>query len=312
MKRRSFSLLRANPGGVVQPITFTAVVSPLFPGGGTPTGSVTFYHGATDLGTATLVGGAATLPVGGLPAGTDAITASYGGDPDCLNDTSAPLDEAITTGTYFTRTTLTTSAKSAGAGRPVTLTATVTPAGPHNGLPAGSVTFMDGTTSLGTAPILGAKAKLTISTLPLGQDSITVVYPGNSSFIGSVSPMLVETIGQTNTKTKVSSSRKSSTYGQTVNFRATVSASGKGGPVPLGWVTFLDGPTILRMVPLSAGKAKFTTSLLSAGAHTIRVVYNGSGGFGESSASLKQIVKQAKTSIAKSLTAMFDETGVSS
>ena len=246
-----------------------------------------------------------------MPAGTDAITAIYSGDPDFLTDTSAPLDEAITTGTYFTRTTLATSAKSAGAGQPVTLTATVTPSGPHSGRPAGSVTFMDGTTSLGTLPILGTKAKLTISSLPLGQDPITVVYPGNPSFVGSVSPMLVETIGQTNTKTKVSSSRKSSTYGQTVNFRATVSASRKGGPDPLGWVTFLDGSTILQTVPLSDGKAKFATGHLSAGAHTIRVVYNGSGGFGPSSASLKQTVKQAKTSIAKSPTAMLERTGVS-
>jgi hypothetical protein len=302
----------ANPGGVFQPITFEAVVSPLVPGSGTPTGSVTFYHGATDLGTATLVGGAATLPVGGLPAGTDAITASYGGDPDFLEDTSAPLDEAITTGTYFTRTSLATSAKSAGAGQLVTLTATVTPAGPHSGSPAGSVTFMDGTTSLGTLPIHGEKAKLTISSLPLGQDSITVLYPGNSSFAGSVSPMLVETIGQTNTKTRLSSSRKSSTYGHAVNFSATVSASGRGGPVPPGWVTFLDGSTILRMVPLSDGKATFKTSLLSAGTHTIRVVYNGSGGFGSSSASVKQTVKQVKRSIAKSSTTMFGKTGVSS
>ena len=171
---------------------------------------------------------------------------------------------------------------------------------------------MDGTTTLGTLPILGAKAKLTISSLPLGQDPITVVYPGNSAFVGSVSSILVETIGQTSTKTRLTSSRKSSTYGQAVSFRATISASGKGGPVPLGWVTFLDGPTNLGMVPLSDGKAKFTTNLLSAGAHTIRVVYNGSGGFGPSSASLRQAVKQRKTSVAKSSTAIFERTGVSS
>ena len=40
-----------------QTIKFTAVVSPLFPGGGTPTESVTFYNGATDLGSRRSIGG---------------------------------------------------------------------------------------------------------------------------------------------------------------------------------------------------------------------------------------------------------------
>jgi hypothetical protein len=34
-----------NPSGADEEITFTAVVSPLAPGGGTPTGLVTFYEG---------------------------------------------------------------------------------------------------------------------------------------------------------------------------------------------------------------------------------------------------------------------------
>ena len=169
---------------------------------------------------------------------------------------------------------------------------------------------MDGTTSLGTRPIVGSKAKLTISTLPQGRDSITVLYPGNAFFVGSVSPILVETIGQTKTKAQLSSSRKSSTYGQAVEFSATVSAGGNGGPAPPGWISFFDGSTMLQMVPMSDGKATFTTGLLSAGKHTIRVAYNGSGGFGPSAASVKQTVKQAKTSIAKSSMTMFEKTGV--
>jgi hypothetical protein len=46
-------------------------------------------------------------------------------------------------------------------------------------------------------------------------------------------------------------------------------------------------------------------SKLSVGTHGIQVVYNGNAGFGPSSASLKQTVKQAKPSIAKILGVTF-------
>lgn len=110
---------------------------------------------------------------------------------------------------------------------------------------------------------------------------------------------MIEPIGQTPTKTKASSSRKSSSLAQTVTFTATVSGTGKGRAVPTGSVTFVDGSTILRTIPLSGGKASLSTSLLSVGTHIIVVVYNGNAGFGPSSASLKQTVKQAKLSNSK-------------
>ncbi len=298
----------ANPGGFGQQITFTAVVSPFPPGGGTPTGSVTFYYLATDLGAAPLIGGTATLPVDTLPMGTDTIAASYGGDPNFLGKTSAPLNEVIThvTVKYGTQTTLATSPKTARIRQPVTLTATVKPTGPVSGSPAGTVTFMDGTTSLGTSSLRNGKAQLTTTNLPLGPNPIQAIYSGYQSFAGSKSLIVDETIGQSPTKTTLSSSRKSSTYGQSVTFSATVSATGRGKAVPVGSVTFLDGSKILGTMPLSAGKASFKTSVLAAGTHTIRVVYNGNGSFGPSSASLKQTVKQAKPSIVTALATLTE------
>jgi hypothetical protein len=61
-------------------VTFTATVTPVAPGAGTPGGSVTFYDGSTLLGTVALTGGAASLTTSALAVGSHSVTASYGGD----------------------------------------------------------------------------------------------------------------------------------------------------------------------------------------------------------------------------------------
>jgi len=66
----------------------------------------------------------------------------------------------------------------------VTLTATVS-----SGIstPTGTVTFLDGTTALGTGPLVNGVGTLTTSTLAVGSHSITAVYPGDANFNGSTS-----------------------------------------------------------------------------------------------------------------------------
>ena len=63
-----------------QPVSFTATVSDLFPGGATPNGgTVTFSDQGGTIGSETLVNGVAELTTTSLAAGTDTVTASYGG-----------------------------------------------------------------------------------------------------------------------------------------------------------------------------------------------------------------------------------------
>ena len=67
--------------GSGQPVTVTATVAGLPAGGPTPTGIVTFTVGAATLGTGTLnASGVAAVTTSALPAGVDAVKASYGGD----------------------------------------------------------------------------------------------------------------------------------------------------------------------------------------------------------------------------------------
>jgi Ice-binding-like/Bacterial Ig-like domain (group 3) len=73
------------------------------------------------------------------------------------------------------------------AGRAVTFIAAVVPLTPP-GVPTGTVTFKDESTSLGTVPLgTAGRAKLTTSTLAVGVRSITATYAGDATFTSSVS-----------------------------------------------------------------------------------------------------------------------------
>jgi hypothetical protein len=69
-------------------------------------------------------------------------------------------------------------------GNPVTLTASVTSGG---GVPTGTVTFFDGTTSLGTSTLNGSGQALFTATFMAGTHPITVSYSGAPAFNVSIS-----------------------------------------------------------------------------------------------------------------------------
>ncbi len=69
--------------------TFTATVAATMSGRPAPTGSVSFYDGSTLLGTTTISGGSATISAGSLAIGAHSITASYTGDANFNQNTSA-------------------------------------------------------------------------------------------------------------------------------------------------------------------------------------------------------------------------------
>ncbi len=85
-----------------------------------------------------------------------------------------------------TTTTLNVTPNPAAPGQAVTLNAAVTTTA--TGTPTGSVTFLDGTTTLGTAALSAqGMATLAISTLAAGAHSVTAQYGGDASFAASAS-----------------------------------------------------------------------------------------------------------------------------
>lgn len=93
--------------------------------------------------------------------------------------------------TPITSTTVTTLTSEGSDVAGVTLTATVSPSAA-----TGVVTFLDGSTTLGTATLTGGVANLILQPLASGSHSFTVSYPGDTNFSGSTSDPLNITLTQ--------------------------------------------------------------------------------------------------------------------
>lgn len=86
----------ANPSILNGSVTFTATVSVVAPGAGTPTGSITFKNGSTALATVPPnSSGQATFSTNSLAIGQQPITATYSGDSNFAGSTSATLNQAV-------------------------------------------------------------------------------------------------------------------------------------------------------------------------------------------------------------------------
>jgi hypothetical protein len=268
-----------NPSGQRQATTFIAIVAPVALGAGAPTGTVTFKDGKKTLGTQTLSGGRASFTISTLALGKNSITAVYSGDGD-FTASASPTD--VHRVWYASKTALSNSAAVSAFGQAVTLTAKVTAVTAGNGTPAGSVTFRDGATTLGTVKLKGGKASLTVSHLSVGNHAITAIYNTNGTFGDSLSATDSHTVERTHTTTAISKPTNPSTAGQAVKFTATVKAVPPGAGTPAGTVTFMDGQTVLGTVQLSGDTASFTTSTLAVGQDMITAVYNGDDDFAAS------------------------------
>jgi hypothetical protein len=114
-----------NPSSFGQSVTFTATVSVVAPGGGTPTGNVDFKEGATTIGSGTLstVGGVqqATFSTTTLTVATHNVTATYVGSTNFATSTSGSVAQVVNP----IATTLTADPATGTYGGTVTLKATL-------------------------------------------------------------------------------------------------------------------------------------------------------------------------------------------
>jgi hypothetical protein len=180
-----------NPGVVAQSVTFSATVTG---SGATPTGTVTFMNGATTLGSGTLSGGKASYSTSSLAAGTYPITAVYSGDTNDAASTAAPIN--LTVSTIATTTTL-GSSTSGGQNAQVILVASVVN-GSSGPVPSGTVTFSNGTTTLGATSLDAAGIATLVPNLVAGSNyTIVATYGGDASHAGSTSQSITIT-GSTN------------------------------------------------------------------------------------------------------------------
>lgn len=149
-----------------------------------PGGTITFLDGSTTLGTAALSGGNASLTVTTFATGNHTLTASYGGATGFSTSTSAAVTLTVNPVSVSTTTTVTAMPSPATAGTNVVLTANTSAA---SGSPTGTVTFFDGSTSLGTAALSSGTASLTVNSLAVGNHTLTASYGGTAGFAASTS-----------------------------------------------------------------------------------------------------------------------------
>jgi hypothetical protein len=290
-----------NPSTQGKAVKFTATVSAVG-GGATPKGTVSFYNNGSLIGSAKLTSaGTATLSgVTTLPAGTNPITAAYGGS-SAYNGSTSATDNQLVVAT--TTTTLSASPNPSAYGQAVTLTATVSSSigAPPDGE---TVTFEKGSTVLGTGPLSGGSATLTLSTLAVGNPSLKATYGGDSNFQASTSSTTTQTIDMASTTTTINSpsttiTLKNGSASTTLDFTVAASNAVPTGDVnPTGSVTLsstvststgtIPGPSCSKNITQSTGEGscKLMFGLDNpTGTYTITATYGGNGNYATSNSS---------------------------
>jgi hypothetical protein len=173
--------------------------------GSLPTGTITFYDGATNICTIPLAPSASCPASAGaeFAVGAHVLTAVYSGDTTHLGSTSMPVMVTVlpvaTPTKAQTVTMLTSSVNPAAIAQIVTFTANVVAAA-DSLAPTGVVTFLDGSSVLGTQTLVGSGvASFSISSLSAGVHAITASYGGDANSAASVSAVLTETVNGTGT-----------------------------------------------------------------------------------------------------------------
>lgn len=154
--------------------------------------TVTFKDGGSSLGTGTTnSSGVATLTSSGLAAGNHSVTAETTEDNTYSGSTSTAV--TVTVNKLTTSTSLSLGSNTIYVDGSTTATATVTSGG--NGVNGLTVTFKDGSTTLGTSTTNSSGvATYTISGLNAGNHSITAVVTEDSTYAASTSSAVTLTV----------------------------------------------------------------------------------------------------------------------
>jgi hypothetical protein len=98
-----------------------------------------------------------------------------------------------------------------------------------SGTPTGSVSFLDGTTTLGTATLSSGAASYSTSSLAAGSHSITAVYAGDTNFSGSTSNAVTVTVQAVAQSFAIAASPASGTASSGGSVQTTITVTPAGG-----------------------------------------------------------------------------------
>jgi hypothetical protein len=266
--------LSVNPvnSTVGQAVTLTATLSADFALSANGE-TITFLSDNRIIGTGTIASGVAALTVSSLAAGIDDLAATYPGDANnSAVSSNIALESVAKAGQSVPNVTLAVTGSggavtSVASGTPVTLTATVTPAG--GPVTPGTVIFCDaaigGTCSglglLGTAQLTSVGTAAMTLRLGIGSHLLAAIFRGNSAngpSFSSASPLAVTGLYASITALTATSQ----TNGSYLVEEIVQGTAPSGTPFPSGTVQFIDQSfenVVLGAAPLSS------TSYYSAG-----------------------------------------------
>ena len=250
-------------------LTLTATVSPA-----AAAGTVTFKNNGVAMGSAVTVNsGIATMVTTSLTTpGSNPLTAVF--TPTTAADDTASSSNTVSL-TVTKPATTTTLAVSAGpyyyAGS-ATLTANVTPTAA-----TGTVTFTNGSNQVGSCTLSSGTCHVTFSPLPLGSNSVTAAYPGNTTYAASNASSTPVSVVATPTAVALVASVSTTAASTPFNLTATVSPASGTATVTSGSVTFYDSATQLgKSTVNSSGIATLTgISVTTSGTHYLIASYGG-------------------------------------
>jgi uncharacterized protein (TIGR03118 family) len=166
-----------------------------------------------------------------------------------------------------------------------TITATVAAALDNPGAPTGTVTFLDDTNRLGTAPLVNGSAALDAALSGVRSHNITALYSGDAVFLASSDIIAVQVMALPTMLNLVAPAN--AVAGSAVTLTATINST---GGTPTGEIVFHDGNASLGSAPLNgAGIATLRINTLAAGAHSLAASYAGDGKFGSSTSAAVSI-----------------------
>ncbi len=292
----------SNPSIAGLPVDFAISVTANTAANGTtlptPTGTVTVMDGTTALAPLTLNNGMVNYHATALTVGTHNLTVVYGGDVNFKGSTSALLVQVVKNAD--THATLTASASQISLGTSLALNVTVTGNG---SVPTGTITFLDGTTAMGTVPASSTgTAAFSTATLTPGMHNLTATYSGDSNNGPTVSAPVSVQVQQTSSVVLNSSSNPALTL-DTITLSASVRNS--VAPVATGTVQFTEGSAVLGVATLDGtGTALLKVGPFAAGVHNIVASYSGDvADYASASLALPITISLRKTTAAVTATA---------
>ncbi|PWU01859.1 MAG: hypothetical protein C5B51_21960, partial [Terriglobia bacterium] len=273
-------------------ITFTAAVSVTAPGAGIPSGTVQLVNAGASVGVTPLSALQAILTTVSIFGD---FTAVYSGDNNFNGSTSPVVNVARPQVTL----TLSANINPAIVGQTITLTAPLKVVA-GNGIPTGSVQFLDGAAPIGSATVSGASASLDAPVSTAGPHAILAKYSGDAVF-GPASAALDLTVNRMATSLSISAPAGDIPAGQPVTLTVQLGPAAPASVAgPTGDITFLEGGKALGTVSISSAGAALTVNNFDPGPHQVEARYAGDQNWAAATGSATVSIKRAAITITTS------------